>query len=148
LHRLAIAAGQWVEHEVLTKLVRQGAYDDALELYQGRLFPKDPYADWAVWDRERLAQRYLQALLGAAENALADNRPDDALMLARKALKLEPWQEQATRVGMEACLAMGDRAGALRLYRKLAQRLQEDLSIEPGEALRAFYGQVAAAGRS
>jgi DNA-binding SARP family transcriptional activator len=145
---LRLPQGSWVEHEVLTKLVRQGAYDDALELYQGRLFPKDPYADWAVWDRERLAQRYLQALLGAAENALADNRPDDALMLARKALKLEPWQEQAARVGMEACLAMGDRAGALRLYRKLAQRLQEDLSIEPGEALRAFYGQVAAAGRS
>jgi len=145
---LRLPPGSWVEHEVFTELVRQGAYDEALELYRGRLFPQDPYADWAVWDRERLAQRYLQALLGAAENALADNRPDDALMLARKALKLEPWQEQATRLGMEACLVMGDRAGALRLYRTLAQRLQEELGIEPGEELRAFYARVAAAGRS
>jgi DNA-binding SARP family transcriptional activator len=43
---------------------------------------------------------------------------------------------------MEACLAMGDRAGALRLYRALADRLQEELGIGPGEELRAYYGQI------
>ncbi len=136
---LRLPPGSWVEHEAFTEAVRQGAYEKALKLHGGRLFPQDPYADWAVWERERLAQRYLQALLGAAENALADNRPDDALLLTRKALKQEPWQEQATRLGMEACLSMGDRAGALRLYRALANRLQEDLGIEPGAALRSYY---------
>jgi len=45
-------------------------------------------------------------------------------------------------VGMEACLAMGDRAGALRLYLTLADRLQEDLDIEPGAELRAFYQSI------
>ena len=129
---------------MFAELVRQGEFEKALELYGGRLFPQDPYADWAVWERERLAQRYLQALLGAAKNALNEDRPDDALMLARKALKLDPWQEQATRLGMEAYLALGDRAGALRLYQALAVRLQEDLAIEPGEELRAFYRRIVA----
>lgn len=141
---LHLPPDSWVEHEVFAELVRQGEFEKALELYGGRLFPQDPYADWAVWERERLAQRYLQALLGAAKNALNEDRPDDALMLARKALKLEPWQEQATRLGMEAYLALGDRAGALRLYQALAVRLQEDLAIEPGEELRAFYRRIVA----
>ncbi|HEY53838.1 MAG TPA: hypothetical protein G4N94_10310 [Caldilineae bacterium] len=71
----------------------------------------------------------------------------EALNLAREALVREPWQEQATRLGMEACLALDDRAGALRLYRALAERLQKELGIEPGEDLREFYARVAAAGR-
>ena len=139
---LQLPPGSWVEHEVFTDSVRRGAYEKALALYGGRLFPQDPYADWAVWERERLSQHYLQALVGAAENALKDDRPDDALVLARNALKLEPWQERATRLGMEACLALRDRAGALRLYQDLAKRLRTELDIAPGEELQAYYRAI------
>ncbi len=140
---LHLPPGSWVEHEVFEEQVQRGAFQEAVALYRGKLFPQDPYADWAVWERERLAQSYLRALLGASRDALAANRPAEALALARQALKLEPWQEQATRLGMEACLAMGDRTGALRLYRALAERLQKELGIEPGADLRAFYRKIA-----
>lgn len=139
---LRLPPGSWVAHEAFADLVRRGRYDEALALYRGPLFAQYPYADWAVWERERLAQAYLRALLGAAESALAHDQPQRALTLARQALTLEPWQEQATRLGMEACLALGDRAAALRLYRALADRLQEDLGVEPGEELRAFYNGI------
>ena len=139
---LRLPPGSWVAHEVFADLVRQARYEEALALYHGPLFAQYPYADWAVWERERLAQAYLRALMGAGEAALARRDPQRALTLARQALALEPWQEQATRLGMEACLALGDRAAALRLYRALAERLQTDLGVEPGEDLRAFYGEI------
>ncbi len=139
---LRLPPGTWIEHEEFSDRVRKGDFEEALELYGGVLFPQDLYADWSVWERERLGQRYLQALLGAAGHALDSGRYREALALARKALAQEPWQEQATRIGMEACLALGDRAGALRLYRALAKRLREDLDIEPGEALQAFYRNI------
>jgi DNA-binding SARP family transcriptional activator len=140
---LHLPPGSWVAHEAFVDWARQGAFEQALAIYHGPLFAQEPYADWAIWERERLAQHYLRVLLGASEQALSDNRPQDALMLARKALVLEPWQEQATRFGMEAYLALNDRAGALRLYRTLAKRLQEELGIEPDETLQAFYRQIA-----
>ena len=139
---LLLPPGSWVAHEAFSNLVRQKKYDEALGLYQGPLFAQEPYADWAVWERERLNQSHLRALLGAAEQALTQNKPQRALSLARQALELEPWQEQATHLGMEACLAMGDRTGALRLYRALAVRLQQELGIEPGEALQMFYRDI------
>ncbi len=139
---LRLPPGSWVAHEVFADLVRRARYDEALALYHGPLFVQYPYADWAVWERERLAQAHLRALMGAGEAALARGAPQRALNLARQALALEPWQEQAARLGMEACLALGDRAGALRLYRALAERLQAELGVEPGEDLRAFYGEI------
>jgi DNA-binding SARP family transcriptional activator len=140
---LHLPAGSWVEHEAFVALVQQEQWDEALTLYRGKLYPMEPYAEWAAWERERLSRYFLRALLGAAREALSQSRPDDALILARQALLLEPWQEQATRLGMEACLEMGDRAGALRLYQSLAKRLQDELSIVPGEELQALYHRLA-----
>ena len=139
---MRLPPGTWIEHEEFSNRVRKGDFEGALDLYRGVLFPQDLYADWSVWERERLGQRYLQALLGAAGRALESGHPREALALARRALAQEPWQEQATRIGMEACLALDDRAGALRLYRALVKCLREDLDIEPGEALQAFYRSI------
>lgn len=119
--------------------MEEKAYEQALALYQGDLFPRDRYADWAVWERERLALAYLHALLAAGEIALSERKPQQALKLAQKALAQEPWQEQAVRIGMEACALLRDRATALRLYRNLAERLSADLNIEPGPALQTLY---------
>src|SRR5919108_3828210 len=45
---------------------------------------------------------------------------------------------------MEAHLALGDRAAALRSYHRYAEVLRRDLALEPGEAIWAMYRQLRA----
>ncbi|NOZ71013.1 MAG: tetratricopeptide repeat protein [Chloroflexi bacterium] len=140
--RLILPPGTWIDTQAFTKLLAQGAYEEALSLYKGELLPAHRYADWAIWERERLQQHFLQALLAAAEAALAEGRAQRALELTRQVLAHEPWQEQAVRIGMDASILLRDRTTALRLYQTLAQRLQSELGIEPGSAGKRVTGLI------
>jgi DNA-binding SARP family transcriptional activator len=127
-----------VDFETFDQHVQQEQWQEAISLYHGDLFPNALYADWAVAPRESLIQLYLRALLAMAQDQLPAN-PQETLGACRRVLAREPWQEQAVLLGMRACLALNDRAGALRLYRKLASALERDLSTEPQEELQALY---------
>ncbi|MBN1485801.1 MAG: tetratricopeptide repeat protein [Chloroflexia bacterium] len=136
---LHLPEGSWVDGEAFAEHVREQEWAQAQALYQGPLFPQDRYADWAAAPREHLARLYLRALLESARQALAQGRPQEALGACRRALELEPWQEQAVRMGMQACLDLNDRAGAHRLYQDLERRLDEELGIAPDKSLQDFY---------
>ncbi len=116
-----------------------GEHEAALARYIGELFPGDRYADWAAAKRERLAELHVQALIAAARSRLAAGHPAEAVDACRHALAADPWREDAVLVGMQASLALGDRAGALRLYRELARTLHEELGIAPKGELRQLY---------
>jgi len=81
----------------------------------------------------------VQALIAAARSRLAAGHPAEAVDACRHALAADPWREDAVLVGMQASLALGDRAGALRLYRELARTLHEELGIAPKGELRQLY---------
>ncbi len=59
------------------------------------------------------------------------DRTLDRLEARRKVLAIEPWQDQTVLLGMRACLGMGDRTGAARLYKTLEKTLRDELGIEP-----------------
>ena len=59
-------------------------------------------------------------------------------------IDLEPTDEAAVRIQMEAHLALGDRGAALRSYHRYAEVLERDLALEPGEAIGAIYRQLRA----
>jgi DNA-binding SARP family transcriptional activator len=136
---LRLPPGSSLDLETLEQAIRQKQWQDAIALYYGDLFPNALYADWAVAPRETCAQWYLRALLETARDQQATNRPQEALDTCRRILAREPWQEQAVLIGMQACLALNDRAGALRLYQKLISVLESDLGAEPQEELQALY---------
>lgn len=136
---LNLPDGSEVDFETFTEHVRRQEWEAALQLYRGDLFPGDRYADWAATDRVRLQNRAIRAALGAARDALQAKHPDKALDACQRALALEPWQEEAVLLGMRACVALNNRAGALRLYRKLERALREELSIAPQEKVQQFY---------
>ncbi|MCC7362112.1 MAG: hypothetical protein IT317_21690 [Anaerolineales bacterium] len=110
---------------------RAAELEAALQTYAGELFPADRYADWAAAARERLALLHQAGLLRLAQSYLAAERYDLALETSRRLLGLDPWREDAALAGMQACLATGDRPGALRLYLTLEQNLRQDLHISP-----------------
>ncbi len=153
-HYLAVEAGQvslrlplgsWLDYEAFVQHCREGQWQQAAALYQGELFPEDRYADWAAEPRQRLAQQFLAASLSLAGQELASGRPQEALAAARRGLEAEPWQENLVLVAMQACIALNDRAGALRIYRNLEQSLRHDLDIAPQAELRKLYRTICCA---
>ncbi|MCD6290357.1 MAG: tetratricopeptide repeat protein [Anaerolineae bacterium] len=136
---LRLPPGSTIDFVTFERHVEQGAYGAAVALYQGDLLPADRYADWAIPLRERLAQLYLRSLLHIAQDALSTGCAQRALDACHTILAREPWQEQAVLLGMRACMALGDRAGALRLYVALERCLREELGIAPVQELQALY---------
>lgn len=139
---LTLPPGSRIDFEAFEQLVRAGEHEAAVASYGGDLFPEDRYADWAAAERERLAELHGQALLAVARNRLAAGQPAAAVDACRGALAADPWREEAVLVGMEASLALGDRAGALRLYRELAHTLHEELGIAPQQELRQLFDRL------
>jgi len=136
---LRLPPGSWVDLEEFAQHVEAGEWEEALSLYQGEPLPEDRYADWAVLPREQGLRLYMEALLGAARQRLEAGRFREALEACHRALDLDSWQEQAVLMGMRACVALGDRAGALRLYVNLERTLREELGIRPQKELQEFY---------
>jgi DNA-binding SARP family transcriptional activator len=136
---LHLPPGSWLDLEAFEAHCRQGKWEEALALHGGDLLPDYRYADWSLAPRERLALLYQRALLAAAEAWLAEGRFVEALDACQRLLALEPWHEPAVLLGMCACAALNDLAGARRLYLKLEKTLHEELDTVPQPELQALY---------
>ncbi|MBA3323935.1 MAG: hypothetical protein H0T41_01190 [Rhodobacteraceae bacterium] len=107
----------------------------------GRLFSDladlDPDFDlWIAVQRERLTAQVISSL----EAALAATEDEPRrLTLAEALTRADPTHEGACRAAMQAHLAMGDTAQAMRVYERLWRVLDEDLDVEPSERTQALY---------
>jgi DNA-binding SARP family transcriptional activator len=136
---LRLPEGSQVDYETFEAHIANQDWSAALALYQGDLFPGDVYSDWSVEKREQLKQSAIEAAMGAASQALQAGQPALALEACLRALAMEPWQEEAVLLGMQAYMAQKDRAGAIRLYRKLERALKTELDVAPQEVVQAYY---------
>lgn len=107
----------------------------------GRLFTDledlDPDFDlWIAVQRERLTAQ----LIGRLEAAIAAATDEvSKLSLAEALTRADPTHEGACRAAMQAHLAMGDTAQAMRVYERLWRVLEEELDVEPSERTQALY---------
>ncbi|MBN1811380.1 MAG: tetratricopeptide repeat protein, partial [Anaerolineae bacterium] len=76
---LRLPPNSLIDFEAFERHIRAEEWEEALQLYQGELFPEDRYADWAVVQRERLAQDYVRVALAAARGWFAGGRFDEVL---------------------------------------------------------------------
>lgn len=136
---LRLPAGSRVDYEDFEDFLQTGAWQAALEIYRGDFLPEYRYADWSLMHRQWLAQDMQRAALEVAKVHLAENNGRAALLACRRVMSAEPWQEEAVLLGMRACLLLGDRPGALRLYQNLAKTLRSELGIEPQDDLQTLY---------
>ena len=77
--------------------------------------------------------RAMQALTDARSEATSDE-----LWLVEH----DPVDEDSSRALMTCALRRGERAEALREYRRLARALQDELGVEPGPETAALYQQL------
>jgi DNA-binding SARP family transcriptional activator len=136
---LTVPEGTQIDFEAFESACQEQDWEKALSLYSGEFLPNYLYANWAILPRQRLAFLYQQALLNQAEIWFTKGEYSASLDACRKVLALEPWQEQAAFLAMKACLGIGNRACARRIYRQLEKALGDELDIRPQEELRKFY---------
>ena len=103
-------------------LCAAGRLEEAVALHRGPLLA-DLDEDWVLEARDEHAERLGAAL---ARLAAAAATPAEAVGWARRRLALDPLDEDAARDLMRRLAAAGDRAGALAVYDRLADRLRDD----------------------
>uniref|UniRef100_UPI002FC5E3ED ATP-binding protein n=1 Tax=Bosea sp. (in: a-proteobacteria) TaxID=1871050 RepID=UPI002FC5E3ED len=118
-----------------------GDFEFAARLYSGDLLPAC-YDDWVLDERAKLRAQAYAALVRLTETAAGRGDHDAAIRHAQRVIDLEPTDEAAVRMQMQAHLALGDRAAALRCYHRYAQVLERDLAVAPGAAIGALYQQL------
>ncbi len=107
----------------------------AADLYSGDLLP-GCYEEWIAPERERLAEIYRQTL---NETALALSHTGDlarSIEFARRAVNVDPLQEDAHAALISLYVRSGRRADARRQYQELERVLRTEMGLEPSGAIR------------
>ena len=120
-----------------------GDLELAARLYSGDLLPAC-YDDWVMDERAKLRAEAYGVLVRLRDEAAGRDDHEATIRHAQAIIDLEPTDEVAVRIQMEAHLALGDRAAALRSYHRYAEVLQRELAVQPGEAIGAMYRQLRA----
>ena len=139
----------WCDATAFEAAIAANRPADALELYRGDLlagvFVQGASAEFEHWldaERSRLRQRATEAATALASLSEREARPADAVKWARRAAALDPFDEPAVRRLIVLLDRSGDRAGALRTFEELSNRLAQEFDAEPSAETRAAIDEV------
>ena len=112
------------------------ALEQAMALYRGDLLDgigiKDSaFEEWLLIERQRLRNRFEEALARMLAQSMAEGARERAVVAARRLLALDPLREEACRALMTAHAERGETAQALKLFEALRERLRSELKVEP-----------------
>ncbi len=111
---------------------------EALNLYSGEIFPSDRYADWSAEKRQFLAELRQRGLVSLANALLESERFYEVIACARQVMQVDPWNEDAVLLAMQAYSGMQNVPHALQVYKDLERTLKEELMIMPRKDLRSY----------
>lgn len=126
----------------------RGAREEALAVYRGDLLDgfhvggAPMFERWLDQRRENLQRRAREAVWGLAQDASADGDLAGAGTWARRACQLAPHDEAVLQQVIALLDRLGDRAGAIREYDQFAERLHEDLEVEPAPETRSLVNAI------
>jgi DNA-binding SARP family transcriptional activator len=119
----------------------------AAELYRGDLLDglqlRSPeFEGWMTAERQRLRESAVGALGKLLDHQLAACAVERGIHTAARRLALDPLQERAHRALMELYCKQGRYTAAMRQYRSCAERLGQELGIEPDAATQALHRDI------
>jgi DNA-binding SARP family transcriptional activator len=120
----------------------QASMINALDLVVGDVLEDEPYAEWAMAERERYARAHLHALLDMVRSSIAADDFESAWTRVSQATRMDPMHEASHRLQMLVAYGRGDADGALAVYRRFAQRLEMQLGVDVSEDTKGLAGAI------
>jgi predicted ATPase/DNA-binding SARP family transcriptional activator len=161
--RLAFDVTQpyWLDVEEFEKLLGDGVQQttkretvhrlrSAVELYRGdlvqdlQLSAAPLFEEWVLVERERLRQHALDALRRLTDAYLARGELEPGILIAQRALALDPWREEFHRALMLLLALNGQRTDALKQYQVCLQMLAQEFHADVSAETTALYEQIRA----
>ncbi len=128
--------------------VEHGRDQEALTRYGGDLLPgffvsgAPAFDRWLETERRRLRAAALEVALRTSRTREENGDLDGASEAARKALLIEPLDEEVGRRHIRLLDRTGNRAGAVAAYRALSERMREELDLEPAPETVALIESI------
>lgn len=144
---LKVPPNSFIDFLVFRELCKRKKWKQACDLCRGEWLPEFQYCEWTIAQRQGLYQLCQRAMLEFAGEKLGEKNFQEALDICYEVLELEPWQEQAVFIGMQACIGLNDRARALYLYQKLEKTLRQDLDTLPHQDIQKLYQSIISSSR-
>jgi len=143
--RVGVRAGDglWVDVQEFARLADDGSPGRALALCRGELL-EGMEDEFVLAARERHRERVIALLERLAREHEERGEPREAIDWTRRQVDLDPFDEEAHRRLIARLDACGDRAGALRTYRTLAERLRRELGVAPSGPTRELIERLRA----
>lgn len=125
----------WVRPESLIEADsdRAGQYREAFEDLDG-VSPE--FDEWLAAERGRRGKARSALLKAEVEQLLTSHRWQDCLLLIEQMQSIDPYDEDALRLGMEADFLHGQAGAIVERYRVAAKVLSSDLGVGPSHATR------------
>ena len=122
--------------------VRLAEYQSALALYAGDPLPRMTDEIWTIPIVAYYHSLYTRAAAGAIELLEKQERTAEAVALCRRAIHIEPYQEDLYEHLMRGLLRTGDMKGAMSVYEEMSELLLAHFGVMPSETLRTLYRQA------
>ncbi|HKP15760.1 MAG TPA: BTAD domain-containing putative transcriptional regulator [Gemmatimonadaceae bacterium] len=118
--------------------------EHALARFRGDFLDGEPVGDWHLEHRDRLQRVFVDSLMELGARLVAEDRHAKAADVYRRVLARDELHEEALLALMKAHVATGERTQALRVYRRFADRMREELDAEPDDATTEFFEKLQA----
>jgi DNA-binding SARP family transcriptional activator len=146
--QLGLAPGVRVDVRVMADQARRLIDPDAecrpsdfdLELLSGDLLP-DWYEEWVAVEREGIRQLRLHGLEAMSRRLTEMGHYGEAIQAALAAVSEEPLRESAHIALIQAHLAEGNAAEAIRHYSSYRRTLFDELGVDPSPAMEGLLDQ-------
>ena len=122
--------------------VRLAEYQAALALYAGDPLPRMTDEIWTIPIVAYYHSLYTRAAAGAIKLLEKQERTAEAVALCRRAIHIEPYQEDLYEHLMRGLLRTGDMKGAMSVYEEMSELLFAHFGVMPSETLRTLYRQA------
>ena len=117
------------------------ALTEAINSYGGRFLPEFN-SDWVMERRRDLEMRFLELLIGHAQEAMVRNQPARAVSSLRRALSIDPYRDDINSLYLEALGMLERRSEIVAHYQQYVQLLANELGLDPPDAVRQLYARL------
>ena len=121
---------------------RLSCWLNALDLYEGDFLPKLSNIPWVVPISSYFHHLYVQTVLGCLPLLVQREQWESVCTICRKAVDLEPYNEQLYRYLMRSLQELGQQQESVKVYEAMSERFLSTFGIMPSDETRALYREI------